>query len=256
MRDMLRYTAKAVPWSRVTVAAVLVVAFMELVAWHPWGLWPLEGTTVGLLAGAAAWCFDEQAAAVVDTAPRGLAWRTAARAPAVGLLALVWVLVVVHADGPGLFDHGRHVLVQGVVALAAGAAYVTWRRGTGEAMPGLAFAVGVVPATTAWALVWPFASVPIFPYGTASASAWATSLAGWSATGCFAGATLLLTTTEANRWHRPCGQPHTAIVSPHIQETNRHACGRLGPASAGFPPATSAGVTSEFPAPTGGFPAV
>ena len=80
---MVRYAARAVPWVRISLAAALVALLMELVRWNPWVLWPLEGTAVGLLAGATAWCFDESAAVVVDVAPRGLAWRTAARTPAV-----------------------------------------------------------------------------------------------------------------------------------------------------------------------------
>src|SRR5215218_2945884 len=125
---MLRYAARAVPWLRVSLAAGLVVLLMELVRWDPWVLWPLEGTAVGLLAGAAAWSFDESAAVVVDVAPRGLAWRTAARTPAVLVLAAVWCGVVAHAGDRALFGQSTEVLVQGLVGLAVGSAYATWRR--------------------------------------------------------------------------------------------------------------------------------
>ena len=63
---MLIYATRGVPWPRVTTAAALVVVLIELVRWNPWTLWPLEGTAVGLLSGATAWCFDETAAAVVE----------------------------------------------------------------------------------------------------------------------------------------------------------------------------------------------
>lgn len=177
---MVRYAARAVPWVRVALAAVLVVLLMELVRWDPWVLWPLEGTAVGLLAGASAWCFDESAAVVVDVAPRSLAWRTAARTPAVLGLTLVWCAVVWHAGDRALFDQSVNILVQGLVAIALGAGYAGWRRAWGEPMPGLVLATAVVPLTSAWALVRPLETrLPVFPYGTSSAGHWAASTAGW-----------------------------------------------------------------------------
>ena len=110
---MLHHAARAVPWGRVALAAALVVVLMELVRWNPWVLWPLEGTAVGLLAGAAAWCFDETAAAVVDTSPRGLSWRAAARSPAVLLLILAWAFAVARVGNDAAFGHLGAVLVQG-----------------------------------------------------------------------------------------------------------------------------------------------
>src|SRR4051812_49023426 len=68
---MTSYVARAVPWTRVALAAGLVVVLMELVRWNPWVLWPLEGTAVGLLAGATAPCFAETSAARLASAPRG-----------------------------------------------------------------------------------------------------------------------------------------------------------------------------------------
>lgn len=70
---MLRYAASAIAWWTLAVAACLVVVLMELVRWDPGTLWPRQGTAVGLLAGSSALCFDERAAAVVDTLPRSLA---------------------------------------------------------------------------------------------------------------------------------------------------------------------------------------
>ena len=85
-RSWPRYAGRAVPWTRVAVAATLIVVLMDVVRRWPWNMWLLEGTAVGLLAAAAGWCFDEPAAAVVDPAPRGLAWRTAARVAGVLVL--------------------------------------------------------------------------------------------------------------------------------------------------------------------------
>jgi hypothetical protein len=176
---VIRHAAQAIPWGRIAVVSALIVVLMELVRWNPWVLWPLEGTAVGLLAGAAAWCFDEPSAAVVDTLPRGPAWRAAARTPGLVLLLAVWTLVSLHA-GHSLFGHGDAVLVQGCAAMTAGAALATWSRGRGEATPGLRIAAVVVPVATAWALIRPLRSgLPVFPYGTSSLSMWHASTAGW-----------------------------------------------------------------------------
>src|SRR5215217_3506403 len=177
---MLRYAASAVPWVRVGLAGALVVLLMELVRWNPWVLWPLQGTAVGLLAGATAWCFDESAAVVVDVAPRSLAWRTAARAPAALCLTALWCGVVWHAGDRVLFGQSVSVLVEGLVAIAVGAGYAGWRRAWGEPTPGLVLATAVVPLTTAWALVRPFETkLAVFPYGDSSTGDWAASTLGW-----------------------------------------------------------------------------
>lgn len=181
---MIRHAASAVPWVRLSFAASLVVLLMELVRWNHWVLWPLQGTAVGLLAGASAWCFDEPAAVVVDVTPRSLAWRTAARAPAVLGLILLWCAVVWHAGDRALFGQTHDILFQGFAAIAIGAGYAAWRRALGEPTPGLNLATTVVPLTTAWALVRPFESrLNVFPYGTSSADSWATSTSGWIALG-------------------------------------------------------------------------
>ena len=198
---MFRYATRGVPWPRVALGAGLVVLLMELVRWNPWVLWPLEGTAVGLLAGAAAWCFDESSAVVVDVAPRSLAWRTAARAPAVLGLAAVWCGVVAHAGDGVLFGRSAGVLIEGLVALAVGTAYAGWRRAWGEPMPGLLLAATVVPVTSAWALVRPFdASVPVFPYGTSSAGDWSASTAGWAILGTLALVVLAAALSDAPWW--------------------------------------------------------
>jgi hypothetical protein len=199
---MVTYAARAVPWVRVVLAAVLVVLLMDLVRWNPWVLWPLEGTAVGLLAGATAWCFDETAAVVVDTSPRGLAWRAGVRSPAVLLLVLAWVLAVRRSGDAAAFGHIDAVLVQGLVAVLSGAAFACWRRAHGEAVPGLLFASVVVPAVTAWALVRPFAAhLAVFPYGTTSSYGWRVSTVGWTVTGTFAGLLLVAALCDAPWWH-------------------------------------------------------
>jgi hypothetical protein len=201
---MLTYAARAVPWGRIVLAAGLVLVLMELVAWNPWVLWPLEGTAVGLLAGAAAWCFDETAAVIVDAAPRSLAWRVGARSPAVLLLVLAWWLGVLRVGDGNEVAHIDAIAEQGLVAVAAGAAFACWRRAEGEPVPGLLFATAVVPAVTGWALVRPFDEhLAVFPYVTTSAQGWQLSVVGWTALGVVAGLLLIAALTEAPWWRRP-----------------------------------------------------
>lgn len=198
---MLGYAARAVPWTRVALAAAVVLVLVELVRWNPWVFWPLEGAAVGVLAGAAAWCCDEQAAAVVDVAPRGLAWRTAARMPAVVSLAAVWGAVVLHARS-ALFGHERAVLIQGLVAIVAGTAWATWRRSGGEAMPGLLAATTAVPVATGWALVRPLQrELPVFPFAFGGKSGdWQASTIGWTVAGALALVALGITLADARWW--------------------------------------------------------
>lgn len=210
---MVRYAVRAVPWFRVVLAASLVVLLMELVQWNIWRLWPLQGTAVGLLAGAAAWCFDEAAAVVVDATPRSLRWRTVARSPGVLVLASAWVTVVLHVGGSGgLFGHRDEVLVQGLVAIAAGTGYACWRRSLGEAQPGLLLATAIVPAATAWALVRPFEStLLVFPLGTNTSAEWSASALGWMSVGVAAAVLGLAALFDAPWWRvpaRPAGRPH------------------------------------------------
>jgi hypothetical protein len=201
---MIRYAARAVPWERVALAAVLVVVLMELVRRWPWTMWPLEGAAVGLLAAATGWCFDETSAAVVDAAPRGLVWRSAARASGVVVLLAAWATAVYLARD-SLFEHAGHVAVQGVAAVLAAAAWCCWRRTSGEPVPGGSLALAVLPACTAWALARPLSgSLPVFPYadGSGDFGNWDTSLAGWSVLTICAVVVLAAALADA-RWWRP-----------------------------------------------------
>jgi hypothetical protein len=200
---MLTYAARAVPWGRIFLAAGLVAVCMELVRWDRWVLWPLEGTAVGLLVAAAAWCFDETAAVVVDVAPRGLAWRSAARSPGILVLVVVWTGVVLHAGSVGTFDHRAGVLGQGLVALVVGASIGCWRRAVGEPTPGLWLATAVVPLMTAWALVRPAARLlAVFPYATTTPRGWQVSAAAWAVTGLLAVCVLAAALADAPWWRR------------------------------------------------------
>jgi hypothetical protein len=181
---MWRYARRALPWGLVGVVAVLLVVLLVAVRLYAWTLWPLEGVAVGLLAGAVGWCLDEPAAVVVDATPRGLAWRTTARLVGVALLLTAWSVGVWLARDE-LFGHPWVVFLQGPVAAAVAAAWVTARRVAGEATPGQRWAVAVVPLMTAWALVRPFPRVlPVLPYGfDGSGGDWRASTVLWASAG-------------------------------------------------------------------------
>jgi hypothetical protein len=203
---VLAYARHAVPWGRVGAVAALVVTLMELVRRWPWETWALQGLCVALLAGAAAWCFDEPAAAVVDAAPRTLAWRTTGRAAGPLLLVGVWLLAVRRASD-SLFGHAGEVALQGVVAALAATAWVAWRRSAGDPDPGNRLAVVVVPATMGWVLVRPLEeALPLFPYaaGGGDAGNWGTSLVLWCIGGLLS-AGLLVAALADLRWWRWAG---------------------------------------------------
>jgi hypothetical protein len=204
---MVRHAARGVPWPLIGAAALLLPGLLALVRYDPWTLWPLQGTAVGLLAGAVGWCLDERAAAVVDAAPRGLAWRTVARSAGIVVLLAFWSAGVWWARG-ALYGHPWAVFGQGVAAAAIATAWVTWRRACGEASPGQRWAVTVIPATTAWALVKPLdRQLPVFPYAFGNEYGdWAVSAASWTAVGLLAAVLLLLILTREGRpWERIAG---------------------------------------------------
>lgn len=176
---MCRYAARALPWLLIGVTAMILFGLMALVRAFAWTLWPLQGVGVGLVAAAAGWCLDEPAAAVVDAAPRGLAWRTGVRTTGIASLLATWTAAVCWA-GDALFGHPGAVLVQGYGAAAIGGAWATWRRSRGEATPGQRWAIAVVPVSAAWALVRPWEErLPVFPYADGPTAGWAASTAGW-----------------------------------------------------------------------------
>lgn len=201
---MLRHAARGVPWWLIGATALIVPGLLALVRYDPWTLWPLQGTAVGLLAGAVGWCLDEPAAAVVDPAPRGLAWRTIARATGPACLLAAWSAGVWWARD-SLYGHPWEVHGQGLAAAAVGATWVTWQRACGEANPGQRWAIAVVPVTTAWALVRPLArQLPVFPYSFGDEYGdWVESAVGWTAIGLLAGVLLvLILTREGRAWER------------------------------------------------------
>jgi hypothetical protein len=136
---------------------------MTTVAAWPGVMWPLEGTAIGLLAGAAAWSMDERAAAVVDSLPRPLRWRTASRSLALLPLGLTWTACVL-LPARRLPPHTDLFLLQGLAAVLFALALVTIKRAHGQAEPGSRFAAIAIPATALFALARPVPQrLPLFP---------------------------------------------------------------------------------------------
>jgi hypothetical protein len=172
-----RHALRAVPWAVVGAGCAIVLVLMAMAAGWPEVVWPLQGLAVGLLAGVAAWSMDERAAAVVDTLPRSLWWRTLARAAAVLPLVAVWIACVLVA-GDRLPDHPRLFVLQGLAALVAGVAVASVRRARGMATPGLALSPALIATIGALALVRPVPErLPLFPIWPGEA--WALSAAIW-----------------------------------------------------------------------------
>lgn len=145
---MTRYASLGTPWRRVLGLCIVAAGLMTTVASRPGTLWPLQGLTVALIAAGTAWCVDEQSAALVDTLPRTLRWRTTARALAACPLVITWVLCIL-IWGADLPPHPAVLILQGIAAMATAVAYGAWRRAHGNAAPGGGFAVAAVTASVA-----------------------------------------------------------------------------------------------------------
>lgn len=204
---MWTYGLRAVPWGLVLVGSALLTVLLMLVAYDPWRLWPLQGIAVGVLAAVSCWCLDEQAAGVVDAAPRGILWRTMARLSGVVPPLVVWLVMVWRARG-SLFGHSWEVALQGVAAVLVSLAWGTARRCGGSTTPGQRWGAVVVPLVTAWALVRPAERrLPVFPYGPQGhGGSWGTSAAGWSVAGAAALGLLIVLLLGDGRL--PVRRPH------------------------------------------------
>ncbi|MGZ8689806.1 MAG: hypothetical protein ACXWXJ_03295 [Aeromicrobium sp.] len=161
---MIRHARRALPWSILTIGVAVFSALLAVVERWPYTMWPLQGAAVGLLAGTAAWCFEEPSAAVVDTMPRSLRWRTIARSAGIVGLLLVWCAAVALTSA-GYFGHARDIAWQGLTAALATTSYVTWRRSQGVATPARGISAAVISLALFLALARPLAEwAPIFPY--------------------------------------------------------------------------------------------
>lgn len=174
---MTLHAARALPWGVLGVGVALLAGLVALVQGWPATNWPLQGIAVGVVAATATWCFDEPLAAIVDTTPRHLVWRTVARSSGVAALLVAWLLLVA-VTHDGYFGHAVDVAGQGVAAAFAASCYVTWRRASGAATPARAAAAALVGTSAFVALARPFAHrLPLFPF--VDADDWAASRVLW-----------------------------------------------------------------------------
>lgn len=177
-RPLAWYAARAVPWLLAGAGGAMIVGLMALVGRWPWVMWPLEGTALGLLAGVVAWANDERCAAIVDTLPRSLRWRTLARSVVVALMLAVWIACLL-AQRHRLPPHLPLFALQGLAAAAVALAVTVWRRAAGSAEPGRTFASVIIPTSAALALIRPAARrLPLFPIWPGED--WARSTAIWT----------------------------------------------------------------------------
>lgn len=205
---MTTYLARAVPWRAVTVVGLILVLLLAALSLRVTRLWPLEGCALGLLAGAAAWCFDEPAAAIVDPAPRTLAWRTVARASGVAWLVAWWVLADWLVRGT-FHGHALAVGLHGVAATLAVTAVVTWRRAAGVPRPGAAVAALVTPTAVFLALGRPFPrTIALFPY--VYGGPWRAASLWWGTAAAVSLGLLLVTLVDV----RALVRRRTAVVGP------------------------------------------
>ena len=162
---MLRYVVRTLPLPALLAGTAGAAVLLLLVDRSPELLLQLSGLAVAVAAATASRLFDEPAAAVVDTLPRPMWWRTAARLLPAALLAAAWVAGAwsVDMDVVGRRDV---VAVQGVAAIAVAAGATTALRRRGDATPGLAVGSAVLLVLTALVLVNPVGDwAPVFPYG-------------------------------------------------------------------------------------------
>ncbi len=160
---VIGYAARVLPGRLSVVSCAMIIGLMSLVAAWPWVMWPLQGTAVGVIAATVAWAMDERAAAIVDTLPRSLRWRTAARALVVVPLLGVWIATVVLMRDR-IPPHLDLFAVQGIVAVIGALGVTISRRISGIAEPGRSIAAYTLAAATALALARPLSRwLPLFP---------------------------------------------------------------------------------------------
>jgi len=141
-----------------------VAVLVALVGFRFTVMWPLQGTAVGVLAGITAMALDERCAALVDTLPRPLWWRTVGRVLfAVPGLLVIWVCALV-AVRDRIPPHLGLFVLQGCAAVSLALSVTVARRAAGVAEPGAPFAAFAIPVAAAVALARPRPDwFPVFP---------------------------------------------------------------------------------------------
>jgi hypothetical protein len=204
---------RVTPWLLLGTSCGVIAGLMALVAAWPRIAWPLQGACVGVIAGVAAMALDERSASIVDTLPRSLLWRSAARAAiVVPALLTVWIGCLL-AWQHRLPPHSGLFALQGVTAAAAAVAVTGRRRAAGVAEPGAPFAAATMPTVLALALIRPWTRwLPLFPIWPWEN--WPRSWAIWCATAVAVPALGTVTIRGFRRSHGALAA--SASRSPHL----------------------------------------
>jgi hypothetical protein len=193
---VLRYALRAGPAVATAVAVATTAGLLWLVEVSPPVAWPAVGMAAAMLGVAAARAFDEPAASIVDSLPRPLWWRTAARSGYPVLLAAAWCAAVGVAD---VRPNGRPdvVLLQGVALILVGAAAATLLRRHGRAVPGTTVGSALLLVVTTLAVVNPAHEVlPLFPFH--DDTTWASARWIWLTVAAVAAIALVLSCVEVS----------------------------------------------------------
>jgi hypothetical protein len=193
---MLRYALRVGPAVAAAVAVATTAGLLWLVEVSPPVAWPVVGMAAAMLGVAAARAFDEPSASIVDSLPRPLWWRTAARLVYPVLLAATWWVAVGIAD---VRPNGRPEVVrlEGVALILTGAATATLLRRRGRAAPGTAIGSALLLVVTTLAVLNPAHDLlPLFPFF--DDATWARARWIWLTVAAAAAATLVLSCVEVS----------------------------------------------------------
>lgn len=134
---VLRHAVRSLPAISFSVVLVAIGGWFWLLGTWPSYVWLTAGIAAGVLGAGASRLFDEPAAAIVDTLPRPLWWRTAARGVGAGVLVGVWLVGVWTLDADPSAIHRGLLRLHGVGTVLAVAALCTGLRRRGYASPGV-----------------------------------------------------------------------------------------------------------------------
>lgn len=210
---MLRYAVRALPVPSVVLVLGAMYGWFWLLRTWPSYVWLAAGIAAGLLGAGASRLFDEPAAAVVDTLPRALWWRTAARSGAAVGLVGVWLVGVWTLDPDRGGVHRDLLSLYGVGVVLTVAALCTALRRRGHASPGSAVGSGLFVVLLFFALSNPMPHLlPLFPLVTdpqVSASRWL-----WAGIVVAAAAVLLVSGREGLLRHRLSARARHGMLLP------------------------------------------
>jgi hypothetical protein len=159
------YLRRGVPWTALLGCCAAAVAVAGLLARWPSGAIVLLPVLVACCAAAAAFCFDEQALAVVEVTPLGSSWRTLARLAVAGVPLALWTALVWLRPGDLPLDRPAWWLV-GAAATGLGVGFAALASRRAVSTPGGSLAAALVLAAIGPVVVTSFLGTEsIYPVG-------------------------------------------------------------------------------------------